>query len=112
MPKGSEEGREILLDGQLFALRVGQPVRFHLLSCSGDGDFRPGQIVELDDERFHSLPPLAVALQGQEKAEIVVQLLANYTEIGTLQLQCVAVGDDSQRWDVEFQIRKKVLAWQ
>ncbi|WP_026602104.1 Hsp70 family protein [Methylomonas sp. 11b] len=107
LPKGSEEGHEILLSDRQFALRVGQPVRFHLLSSSGDGTYQPGEIVELDDERFHSLPPLAVAFEGQLKTEIAVQLLATYTEVGTLQLQCVAVADSNQRWDVEFQIRKK-----
>ncbi|MCK9605247.1 MAG: hsp70 family protein [Methylomonas sp.] len=107
LPKGSEEGHEILLSDRQFALRVGQPVRFHLLTSSGDGDYQPGTIVEIDEERFNGLPPLAVAFEGEQKAEIVVQLMATYTEVGTLQLQCVAVDDVSQRWDVEFQIRKK-----
>lgn len=107
LPKGSEEGHEVLLNDRHFALRVGQPVRFHLLSNSGDGDFKTGDIVELDDERFHSLPPLAVAFEGQQKAEIAVQLLATHTEVGTLQLQCVGVEEASLRWNVEFQIRKK-----
>lgn len=107
LPKGSEEGREVLLSDRQFALRVGQPVRFHLLSGSGDGDYLPGEIVAMDEERFHGLPPLAVAFEGQEKAEVAVQLLATYTEVGTLQLQCVAVQDTGQRWDVEFQIRSK-----
>lgn len=110
LPKGSEEGHEILLSDRQFALRVGQPVRFHLLSSSGDGDYQPGALVEIDDERFHSLPPLAVAFEGRQKAEIAVQLLATYTEVGTLQLQCVAVEDAGLRWDVEFQIRKKAQA--
>lgn len=107
LPKGSEEGREILLQDKQFALRVGQPVRFHLLSASGDGDFQPGELVELDEQRFHSLPPLAVAFAGEQKAEITVQLLATYTEVGTLRLQCVMVEDNSHRWDVEFQIRRQ-----
>lgn len=107
LPKASEEGREILLKDRQFALRVGQPVRFHLLSASGDGDYQPGDLVELDDERFHSLPPLAVAFAGEQKAEIAVQLLATYTEVGTLRLQCAMVDDAEQRWDVEFQIRRQ-----
>ncbi len=110
LPKGSEEGHEVLLTDRQFGLRVGQPVRFHLLSSSGDGDFRPGEIVELNDERFHSLPPLVVVFEGLQKVEIAVQLLATYTELGTLRLQCVSVEDNSQRWDVEFQIRKKAHA--
>lgn len=107
LPKASEEGHEVLLADRQFALRVGQPVRFHLLSNSGDGEYQAGDVVELDDERFHSLPPLAVAFDGQQKTEIAVQLLTTYTEVGTLRLQCVAVDDVSLRWDVEFQIRKK-----
>lgn len=106
LPKGTEEGQEILLVGRQFGLRVAQPVRFHLLSSSGDGVYQPGDLVELDDERFHSLPPLALAIDGAQKAEVAVQVLATYTEVGTLQLQCVAVDDSTRRWDVEFQIRK------
>ena len=107
LPKGSEEGHEILLNDRQFALRVGQPVRFHLWSSSSDGDYLPGALVEIDDERFYSLPPLAVAFEGQQKDEVIVQLLATYTEVGTLQLQCMATDDNALRWDVEFQIRKK-----
>lgn len=106
LPKGSEEGMEVVLQDSQFALRVGQPVRFHLLSASGDGDYAPGDLVELDDERFHSLPPLAVAFAGEQKAEVAVKLLATYTELGTLRLQCVMVDHPEQRWDVEFQIRR------
>ncbi len=112
LPKGSEEGREILLNDRPFALRVGQPVGFHLLSSSGDGVYQPGDLVDMDEERFHSLPPLAVAFEGEQKTEVAVQLLATYTEVGTLRLQCVAVSDAGQRWDVEFQIRKKLAVLQ
>ncbi len=112
LPKGSEEGNEIRLSDRQFALRVGQPVRFHLVSCSGDGDFQPGDITAVDDDRFHSLPPLAVALEGGDKSEEVVQLAATHTEVGTLKIQCVSLADDSRRWDVEFQIRKKGSAKQ
>lgn len=110
LPKGSEEGREIALTGRQFALRIGQPVRFHLMSNNADGDFRPGDLVELDDDRFHSLPPLAVVFAGDQKVETVVRLVATYTEVGTLRLQCAATTDMSQRWDVEFQIRKSAPA--
>jgi molecular chaperone DnaK (HSP70) len=110
LPKGSEEGREVLLVDQQFALRVGQPVRFHLLSHSGDGDFKAGELVELDEERFHGLPPLAVVFDGHPKGQVIVRLLATYTEVGALKLQCVAVADAQQRWDVEFSIRKKPRA--
>jgi molecular chaperone DnaK (HSP70) len=105
LPKGSEEGREILLQERKFALKVGQPVRFSLLSNSAEGDFKPGQLVTIDD-KFHSLPPLAVALSGADQTEVIVQLAVTQTELGTLKIQCVSVDSPDQRWDVEFQIRR------
>jgi molecular chaperone DnaK (HSP70) len=112
LPKGSEEGDEIILRERQFSLRLGQPVRFHLLSNSGNTKYIPGELVTLTDDDFHSLPPLAVALSGGEKTEdkdVAVRLAVTQTEIGTLKIQCVAVDDSTKRWDVEFQIRTKAL---
>ncbi|MGZ8199721.1 MAG: Hsp70 family protein [Methylosarcina sp.] len=109
LPKGSEEGEEVILNDRRFALRLGMPVRFHLVSLSGDAPYQAGDVTEITDE-FHSLPPLAVAFEGGEnktQAEVIVQLSVTLTEIGTLKIQCFSVEDSSQRWDVEFQIRKK-----
>ncbi len=107
LPRGSEEGVEVLLKEQQFALRIGQPVRFHLVSTTGDTAYQPGQLTEIDDQRFNSLPPLAVAFEGEDKGEIKVQLAVTQTEVGTLKIQCVAISDPAQRFDVEFQIRRK-----
>jgi len=114
LPKGSEEGDEVILKDRRFALRLGVPVRFHLVSLSGDGDFKPGDVTEITD-LFHSLPPLAVAFEGDAgklNAEVIVELAATQTEVGTLKIQCIAVEDSSRRWDVEFQIRKKTAGLQ
>ena len=109
LPRGSEEGIEIVLKEQQFALKIGQPVQFHLVSTTGDGSYKAGELITIDDERFKSLPPLAVAFEGEEKAEIVVRLAVTQTEVGTLKIQCISV-EDQQRFDVEFQIRKKARA--
>jgi molecular chaperone DnaK (HSP70) len=112
LPKGSEEGDEVILKDRRFALRLGVPVRFHLVSLSGDGDFKPGDVAEITD-LFHSLPPLAVAFEGDDSkpnAEVIVELSVAQTEVGTLKIQCISVEDSSQRWDVEFQIRKRAAA--
>jgi len=109
LPRGSEEGDEVILKDRHFALRLGMPVRFHLASTTGDTEFKPGNVTEITDE-FHSLPPLAVAFEGDESrpnAEAIVQLAVTQTEVGTLKIQCVSVENSNQRWDVEFQIRKK-----
>jgi len=107
LPRGSEEGVEVLLKKQQFALRIGQPVRFHLASTTGDTKYQPGELVEITEDSFNSLPPLAVAFEGEDKGEITVQLAVTQTEVGTLKIQCVSISDDSQRFDVEFQIRRK-----
>jgi len=112
LPKGSEEGDEVILKDRRFALRLGVPVRFHLVSLSGDGEFKPGDVADITD-LFHSLPPLAVAFEGddnKQNAEVIVELSVTQTEVGTLKIQCIAVEDSSRRWDVEFQIRKKAAA--
>ncbi len=112
LPKGSEEGDEVILKDRQFALRLGLPVRFHLASTTGDNGFKPGDVTAISDD-FHSLPPLAVALQsddGSTASEVIVQLAVTQTEVGTLKIQCLAVDNPQQRWDVEFQIRKKSRA--
>ena len=112
LPRGSEEGDEILLKDRQFALRLGMPVRFHLASTTGDTEFKPGDVAEIT-ELFHLLPPLAVAFEGDEtktNAEVIVQLAVTQTEVGTLKIQCVSIENSDQRWDVEFQIRKKGMA--
>ena len=108
LPRGSEEGDEIILKHHQFSLRLGQPVRFNLVSIIGDVAYQPGDVVIITD-LFHSLPPLAVAFESQvadTKTEAVVELAVTQTEVGTLKIQCVSIENSNQRWNVEFQIRK------
>ncbi|GAB4209210.1 MAG: Hsp70 family protein [Sandaracinaceae bacterium] len=50
LPRGAEEGEEVVLEQRTFALRLGQPVRFHLASSVGQAAYvRPGELVELVD---------------------------------------------------------------
>ena len=106
LPRGSQPGEEVLLEERAFALRVGQPVRFHLAS-STDAAIA-GQLVDLDTAGALRLPPLAAVLpsgQGGGKQEIEVRLASMLTEVGTLQVYCVAAGDPARRWQLEFQLR-------
>jgi len=110
LPRGSEEGHEVFLAERAFALRLGQPVRFHLVSSIEDTLYHPGELVEIDDDRFIQLPPLAVAFDkanSQDRQEVTVQLAAALTEVGTLQIQCVDAENPSRRWNVEFQLRQQ-----
>ena len=112
LPRGSEAGREILLTGRTFALRLGQPVRFHLLSSVADAAHQPqpGELVTLDDENFVRLPPIVMLLQavsgtGASRQDIPVQLATSLTEVGTLEMHCVSLADPTERWLLEFNLR-------
>ena len=109
LPKGSEEGDEVVLKDKHFALRLGMPVRFHLASTTGDVDFKAGDIINLTDD-FNFLPPLVAAFdRTADNAidQVIVKLAVTQTEMGVLKLECVSVENAAQRWNVEFQLRKK-----
>ena len=120
LPRGSETGQEILLTGRTFALRLGQPVRFHLFTsvayAPGQAQPKPGELVDLNDEHFVRLPPIVIVLQAAAgmsaanqpapaRQDIPVQLAASLTEVGTLEMHCVSLADASQRWLLEFDLR-------
>ena len=112
LPRGSEPGREMLLAGRTFALRLGQPVRFHLLTSVADAADQPqlGELVTLDDDHFVRLPPIVMVLQavsgtGASRQDIPVQLATSLTEVGTLEVHCVSLADPAQRWLLEFDLR-------
>jgi molecular chaperone DnaK (HSP70) len=108
LAKGTETGEEIHLSTRKFALRLGQPVSFHLLSSTADLACKSGDLINVNEESFISLPPLIAALDkaDDDKNEVEVSLVATSTEVGTLLLQCEAVNMPEQRWNLEFQIRK------
>lgn len=103
LPRGATENQEVKL-AQRFALKLGQPVRFHLLSATEGKRYRTGEVLELDRQRWQALPPLASVLDGGSQ-QATVQLAANLTEVGTLELACVAEQNPSQRWQLEFELR-------
>jgi molecular chaperone DnaK (HSP70) len=121
LPRGADTGSEIRLADRTFALRLGRPVRFHLVSSTADAGAAPraGELVELDPASFVRLPPIATVLRDSGDAaarkEIPVQLVTSLSEVGTLDVHCVAseggfqgapkgVGKP-QRWLLEFQLR-------
>ncbi|WP_269506907.1 Hsp70 family protein [Burkholderia sp. IMCC1007] len=108
LPRGSEEGREIRLEDRTFALQLGHPVRFHLVSTVADTVYQPGDLVDLDRGDFVRLPPIATVVDrkaGGDARETPVKLTASLTEVGTLEMHCIATDDASRRWRLEFQLR-------
>ncbi|NDP64692.1 MAG: molecular chaperone DnaK, partial [Polaromonas sp.] len=124
LPRGSEPGHEALLTGRSFALRVGQPVRFQLFSAVAEGAgqalAQAGELVTLDEDALVRLPPIVMVLAADPgdpadsgtasgepaRQDIAVQLVASLTEVGTLELHCVALSDPSQRWRLAFDLRQ------
>jgi len=112
LPRGTEGGRELRLEGRRFALRLGQPVRFHLVSSTAQAAQRAaprlGELVDLDAGDFARLPPIATVMQpagAGRPREVPVELATALTEVGTLEMHCVGAEDASQRWRLEFQLR-------
>jgi len=101
IPRGLEEGETLEL-AQSFRLTLGRPVQFQLYSTTADRLDAPGALVSLDDEVFKPLPPIHTILKGATGASLDVRLVASLTEVGTLELSCVA---QEHRWRLEFELR-------
>jgi molecular chaperone DnaK (HSP70) len=110
LPRGTVEGHEVQLDNRVFSLRLGHPVRFHLLSTVADTAWQPGELADLADTTdFIRLPPIATVVQPQTSnatRERRVRLSAALTEVGTLDMRCIAIDDPLQQWQLEFQLRR------
>lgn len=107
LPRGTPEGVAVRLDGRRFALRLGQAARFALVACD-HGQHAAGQLLPLAGEGFAGLPPLAAALpapQGQGPARVEVGLQACMTEVGTLEVRCVAADGSGRSWQLALAVR-------
>ena len=108
IPRGHEEGQPVELKSQVFSLVLGQPVQFPLFSTAADRVDQPGDIVTIldSDESFRALPPIHTLLKSTEawRGHEPVYLSAVLTELGTLELWCVA-STREERWRLEFVLR-------
>lgn len=124
LPRGAEEGEPVEVKERTFALKLGQPVRFRLASSIGEAAYvRAGEIIDVDPDLFRPLPPIAAVLddeRGERPTEgrpslvpkaataaqdVKVHLSTELTEIGTLEVSCLAADDDSKRWKLELALR-------
>jgi hypothetical protein len=110
VPQHLEEGREIALEKPELELALGQPVMFPLYTSTVRGDDQAGAILKASPEQLLQLPPLHTILRGGKRSgtkRVPVMLAARCTEIGTLEVFCVA-RDGGNRWRLEFNIREIV----
>ena len=108
VPFGMEEGAQEEIRQKEFGLVVGEPAVFQLLASTTHKDDRPGEIVEDwsgDLQEVTTMEALLPATDAESAGAIIpVWLESKMTEIGTLELWCVA-RDDDRRWRLEFNLR-------
>ncbi len=109
VPRGSQEGERHLTRVAGLALTVGRMVRFELLAADSGPVHAPGEIVEIDDERFELLPPVATAFSIDDTVarEVPVAIEGELTAVGTVELRCVeeGTGADPRRFPLVFELR-------
>jgi molecular chaperone DnaK (HSP70) len=107
-PFGMEEGSEVELPGAEFGLVVGEPAEFRFFGSTVRRTDVAGTVVDgWDAGELEELAPLEVTLpaDGGPGETVPVRLRAHVTEVGTLELWCVA-RDGARRWKVEFNVRQ------
>jgi hypothetical protein len=114
VPFGMEEGTSASIQGREFALVVGEPAEFRFLSSTVRKTDPVGALVEDWGDDLEEMSPLEVTLQveGREEDAVPVTLESRVTEVGTLELWCVARegGQDpggGARWKLELNIRER-----
>jgi hypothetical protein len=107
VPQRLEEGKEIALPQPELALALGQPVAFPLFTSTVRPEDRAGDVLRVAPDQLLQLPPLHTILRGGKRSgtrQVPVTLAVRCTEIGTLELWCVA-REGNNRWRLEFNVR-------
>lgn len=107
VPQHLEEGQEIVLQKPELELALGQPVLFPLFTSTVRADDHAGDVLRVAPDQLLRLPPLHTILRGGKRSgtkQVPVTLAARATEIGTLELWCVA-REGGNRWRLEFNVR-------
>jgi hypothetical protein len=105
IPRGMEEGQAVELKDRVFKLHLGRPVQFPLYTSTADRLHKPGDLVPVSDD-FEQLPPIHALLKSSKLhgEKIPVYLRSRLTEIGTVEISCVAT-EGPQQWRLEFDVR-------
>ncbi len=111
VPRGAKEGERHRAGARTLALSLGRPVRFELYASSDDAVHSPGQMVDIDADRFERLPPMATTFETDEATrndEVNVGIEGELSAIGTLELSCVESVPDpgaARRFRLAFDLR-------
>lgn len=110
VPFGMEEGTEAQITERTFGLVVGDDAVFRLLASNTRKEDHAGQTVEDWEGAIEEVATMEAHLDARSGAEggtvVPVVLESRVTEVGTLELWCVARESD-ERWKLEFDIRQE-----
>ena len=110
VPFGMEEGSDVEIRQREFGLVVGEPAVFHLLDSTIRRQDQSGEIVEDwqgDMEQLTTMEAVLPVTEEEEGGKVIpVWLQSKVTEVGTLELWCVA-RDEDRRWKLEFNLRER-----
>ncbi|MFT5524026.1 MAG: molecular chaperone DnaK (HSP70) [Pirellulaceae bacterium] len=107
VPGVAEPGQTFAITERQFSLAISQPVEFPLWVSSTRLTDSPGDLIQINREQMFPLPSIRTVLKTQrrsEKGQLSVQLEAQLTELGTIELWCAEVGTD-RRWRLQFDVR-------
>jgi hypothetical protein len=109
-PQGLEEGSTVELPDDELGLIVGETAVFRFFAASARKDDGAGALIDADASGVTELDPVekAIAVEADRKAGdlVPVRLEAHVTEVGTLELWCVA-RDGRGRWKLEYSVRER-----
>jgi molecular chaperone DnaK (HSP70) len=109
-PQGLEEGSTVELPDDELGLVVGEMSTFRFFAAATRKEDTAGALVDADAEGVVELDPVEkqVPAEGDRKSGdmVPVRLEAHVTEVGTLELWCVA-RDGHNRWKLEYSVRER-----
>jgi hypothetical protein len=103
-PRGMEEGTGAAASDRTFSLIVGEPAEFRFLASTTRTGDHAGTLVEEVGPDLEELAPVQTTLDGAPGAAVPVTIESKVTEVGTLELYCVA--KDGRRWKLEYSVRE------
>ncbi|MEO8844472.1 MAG: Hsp70 family protein [Kofleriaceae bacterium] len=109
-PQGLEEGSTVALPDDELGLVVGETSTFRFFAAATRADDPAGALIDADAAGLSELDPVEklVDVEGDRTAGdlVPVRLEAHVTEVGTLELWCVA-RDGHGRWKLEYSVRER-----
>ncbi|MFT3696983.1 MAG: Hsp70 family protein [Kofleriaceae bacterium] len=109
-PQGLEEGSTVALPDDELGLVVGEMSTFRFFAAATREDDQAGALIDADAPGVTELDPVEkqVDADGEHKSGdlVPVKLESHVTEVGTLELWCVA-RDGHGRWKLEYSVRER-----